>query len=176
MTERKPSAGSLAYLLEKIELLGGFDAVAEHVADGRTMKEIAAMFGVTRGQMARAIDAVPDARQKLQDAKRLAVHGMVEDAFEAVQYAVPETAGTAKAEFDAALKLAAVFDKETFGEKKAGVTVNLNVNDLHLAAVKQVGAEMATARLLDPPAEEAEFRSLPADPTPAPPADEDLLT
>lgn len=148
MTERQLSGPSMAALLERIDMTGGFDAIAEKVADGVTLKSIAAMFRVTRGQLARAIDAHPEGKKLIEQARRIGVTGIVEDAFEGVKHASPDATTAAKNEFDAAMKLASVLDRETFGQRdaKAGLTLNLNVSDLHLMAVKQVGAEVQRSR------------------------------
>jgi hypothetical protein len=72
-------------------------------------------------------------------AKAIAAGVQVEDAFEGVKRAMPEDVNVKRLQFEAAMKLASVFDRATFGEQKQQVQVNLSIGDLHLQALKQVG-------------------------------------
>lgn len=146
---------ALLDLLRRIEATGGWDKILDDLAEGRSMKAIAATFGTDRVQLRRAMREYID-QAEINEAINDGVDSMVEDAREAMQEATPETAHLRQAQMSAALKLAGFLNKEKFGETKGpAVQVNLSLSDLHLAAVKQVNRERpvidATFRQIDPP-------------------------
>jgi hypothetical protein len=79
----------------------------------------------------------PEWNDKFMTAKAIAAGVQVEDAFEGVKKAIPEDVNVKRLQFEAAMKLASVFDRATFGEQKQQVQVNLSIGDLHLQALKQ---------------------------------------
>lgn len=137
----KPKRSALLDLLRRIEETGGWDKILDQIAEGRSMKEIAAYYGTDRVQMRRAMREYAD-QNEVNEAVNDGVDSMVEDAREMMLEATPETAHLRQAQMTATLKLAGFLNKDKFGEAKGpAVQVNLSLADLHLAAVRQVNQE-----------------------------------
>lgn len=121
----------------RIQETGGFERVVDRIGEGVTLRALAEEYDTSVSQLAHLLNS-PEWKEKFQEAKRLAVNVEVESAFAGLKTAMPENANIKKNQFDAAFKLATVFDRERFGENKAGVQVHLSIGDLHLQALKQV--------------------------------------
>lgn len=154
MTAARPF---MADLLRRIEATGGWDGIVDKLADGWTVKKIAAMYGTDRVQLRRAMREFCDTHQ-IDQAIRDGAENAVEDARELMDEATPETAHLRQAQFNAALRLAGFLHKEKFGESKAQTVVQLSIGDLHLQAVKQVAAERRAPI-------EGQFTTIPAETT-----------
>lgn len=115
---------------------GGFEALLARVADGEMLRDIALEYATSPAQLSWLLTR-PEWKEKYDEAKKIAASVRVEDAFAGVQRANPMDVQVRRLQFDAALKLAGVHDKATFGEQKTAVQVNLSINDLHLQALKQ---------------------------------------
>lgn len=127
-------------LLRRIEAAGGWEQVVDMMADGQSMRTIAAVYGTDRVQIRRLarehVDTVA-----LNEAVRDGAEGMVEDAKDAMDMATPETSQLRHSQFTTTLKLAGFLNKDKFGEAKQQVNVSLSIADLHLQAVKAVSLE-----------------------------------
>ena len=123
----------------------GEDAFLERVADGETIKSIVADFGVSRGLFYSWVKSGGEAREeKFRAARILSADAMVDDGLEILD-ALQDLTMLSNAEVSAATSranyrrwLATVRNREEYGEK-AGVNVNLTINQLHLDALRKVG-------------------------------------
>lgn len=116
---------------------GGYEALLDRIASGTTLRELSNIYATSPQQLSLLLNK-PEWKDKFDEAKRVAANVRVEDAFAGVQKAMPEDVNVKRLQFEAAMKLATVFDRPTFGEQKQSVQVNLSIGDLHLQALKQV--------------------------------------
>jgi len=131
----------------------GLDYVCSWLADGKTVQQLAdhlttlAGEPVHRGWLSPILQRLaPNAVQRMNDARRLSAHALVEDAQAIVDTAAvdPSREGIAAAKVQADLRTwrAARYDRETFGEKSAH-SVTLDLGQLHLDALRQRAAAAA---------------------------------
>lgn len=154
-------------LLRRIENAGGWDKIADMIADGKTMRYVAACYATDRVTL-RRLAREHLSEQRINEAIQDGADGIVEDAREELGEATPETAHLRSTQFNAMLKLAGFLHKDKFGDVKQSLNVQFSIADLHLQAVKQVNAEQRA------PALEGQFeRVIPAQIEE--PAGEDLL-
>jgi hypothetical protein len=122
----------------RIAETGGYETLLDRIASGTSMRRLAEDYVTSPSQLAFLLKK-PEWNDKFMMAKAIAAGVQVEDAFEGVKRAMPEDVNVKRLQFEAAMKLAGVFDRATFGEQKQQVQVNLSIGDLHLQALKQVG-------------------------------------
>jgi hypothetical protein len=115
---------------------GGYESLLDKIASGTSMRRLAEEYQTSPSQLAFLLKK-PEWNDKFMTAKAIAAGVQVEDAFEGVKKAIPEDVNVKRLQFEAAMKLASVFDRATFGEQKQQVQVNLSIGDLHLQALKQ---------------------------------------
>jgi hypothetical protein len=115
---------------------GGYESLLDKIASGTSMRRLAEEYQTSPSQLAFLLKK-PEWNDKFMMAKAIAAGVQVEDAFEGVKKAIPEDVNVKRLQFEAAMKLASVFDRATFGEQKQQVQVNLSIGDLHLQALKQ---------------------------------------
>ena len=114
------------------------DEVIHLIADGRTMREVAAHFGSSRTQLYRWIAADEDRKAALARARRYGAASHVDDALAGLDAATtPAEAQIARERAAMRKWMAERWDRETWGQQeKTGVT--LNVNMLHLSALQRL--------------------------------------
>lgn len=135
---------------------GGYEALLDRIASGTTLRELASIYATSPQQIALLLNK-PEWKEKFDEAKRVAANVRVEDAYEGVKRAMPEDVNVKRLQFEAAMKLATVFDRPTFGEQKQSVQVNLSIGDLHLQALKQVNQGITIdAEVVTPAIEQSE--------------------
>lgn len=134
---------------------GGYEALLDRIASGTTLRELASIYATSPQQIALLLNK-PEWKEKFDEAKRVAANVRVEDAYEGVKRAMPEDVNVKRLQFEAAMKLATVFDRPTFGEQKQSVQVNLSIGDLHLQALKQVNQGITIDAEVVTPAIESE--------------------
>lgn len=134
---------------------GGYEALLDRIASGTTLRELASIYATSPQQIALLLNK-PEWKKKFDEAKRVAANVRVEDAYEGVKRAMPEDVNVKRLQFEAAMKLATVFDRPTFGEQKQSVQVNLSIGDLHLQALKQVNQGITIDAEVVTPAIESE--------------------
>ena len=143
-------------LKHDIREIGGEGWFFEQVADGRMMNDIAKQFGISRGLIYRWMKSeVQEYEDKLRTARLLASHNLVEDGMEIIDNAnVESNAGVTKAKERANYRkwLAGVRNRKDYGEASKGPVIALNINALHLDALKAIGI---TAAALGPGASAA---------------------
>ena len=123
----------------------GEDGFLERVADGETIKSIMSDFGYSRGMFYTWVKSGGEKRQeKFMVARTLSADAMVDDGL-AILDALQDLTMLSNAEVSAATSranyrrwLATVRNREEYGEK-AGVNVNLTINQLHLDALRRAG-------------------------------------
>lgn len=117
---------------------------AEHwVADGGTLvslaKSVSGSTGthVMRETLRRYINAFDGAEARLGAARIHASHAMVEDAQDLADADhAKEDVPRAKLRIDTKLKVAQLYNRTEFGESKGGNSITINVNTLHLNALR----------------------------------------
>lgn len=137
-------------LLADIKASGGFEAVLERIADGETMKSIAASFKVSptflRGRMKAA-----GLEEQIITARKESGVAHAEMALEIAHNAEPETERVSRLQYDAHKWIASKHDPEGFGETKAPL-LNITVGSLHLDALRHLEVvAQQTALLIAPP-------------------------
>ncbi len=154
------SRPKLRALRARMKELGGEDAVFfERVAAGDTLQSIADDLGVNRGMLHWYTRPVVQ-REKYAIARKLSAEARAEQGLAIIDSVAedengkqldPTSAQVQAANYRAAyrLKLAAAADPEQYGDKKeAGVTIN--VQSLHLDALRSSGAMGREIEVLEP--------------------------
>jgi len=129
------------------------DYAVAWLADGKTVQQLAdhltklAGEPVHRGWLTPVLlKLAPNAEQQMNDARRRSSHALVEDAQAIVDTAAaePTREGIAAAKVQADIRTwrAARYNRETFGDK-ATHSVEINLGQLHLDALRQRGARQA---------------------------------
>jgi hypothetical protein len=131
-----PGRPKLRSLKLRIAETGGYETLLDKIAAGTTVRKLSEEYGTSPAQLGFLLRK-PEWNDKYMTAKAIAAGVQVEDAFEGVKRAIPEDVNVKRLQFEAAMKLAGVFDRATFGEQKQQVQVNLSIGDLHLQALKQ---------------------------------------
>jgi terminase small subunit-like protein len=132
-------------LYRAVELAGGWESVIDAVADGATLRQLAQKFGVSRGWFHRILTS-DDERKALYE-KALAMRGeaMSEEALEIVDNAdakgvsqppaSPAEAQQMKLRVELRQWLAAV-DNARYRRAQGAASVNINIGQLHLDALR----------------------------------------
>src|SRR5688500_10613249 len=128
--------------------------VFEMIAEGKTMQAIADRFGVSRRSVYNWLKAGDESHQALwKDARILSSHAYADQGLEILdgaqhaESAHEVNAARYRAEYR--LKLAALRNREEYGERGPFVQVNVNNGELHLAALTQACAEWRRERELE---------------------------
>ncbi|MFL9934245.1 helix-turn-helix domain-containing protein [Paraburkholderia sp. RL18-103-BIB-C] len=110
--------------------------------DGRTQSEIAAELGVMRTTVTRWLNAHSERKQALADSRAHAAHGLAEGlvaiADDAANAGSAHEVQAAKLRIETRRWLAGVWNRAEYGERQAGVVVNIGT--LHLDALRQAQA------------------------------------
>ena len=121
----------------------GPDYVREWVAGGGTVLTLAEDLGCSRTYLSRHLNAKPEYREALQEARREVADALAEEALQiadgmaSVDGITREQVAVAKERIDVRKWLAAVNNPDRFQINKQGPQVVLNVNNLHLEALKR---------------------------------------
>ena len=131
-------------MIERLEELGGIDWVCGLVADGDSLRKIAAdNLDCSRSMLGRWIHKDPDREASYQEAKLEGAAAMVEEGKEIIDNANENsTAGVQKARHQAEYRrwFAGVIDRPSFGPPNQRTSLNvLNIEHLHLAALQAQG-------------------------------------
>jgi transposase-like protein len=119
------------------------DAIFEALDEGKTQSAIAAEIGVMRSSLTRWLNANAERKAALHEARTLASEGLAEETLEiadAVKGIDNAEVQSAKLRIETRMKLAAVWNPERYGERQAGLTIN--VGSLHLDALRQAQAAL----------------------------------
>src|SRR2546425_1883840 len=125
-------------LLADIEQAGGWEQVFERVASGESQTAIAASMGVSQGFFSRVIHLDAVRVRAFREAKRLWAITLVERTGELVNNVKESRDSIAKVREVAAHNRweASKWDRELFGEDKGDLSVNVNVAQLHIEALR----------------------------------------
>ena len=134
-------------LRKDIQEIGGEEWFFEQVADSRPIYKIAKQFGISRSLIYRWLKAcVVDYPDKLRAARLLAAHNDVEDGLKLID----ESDGNSSSQVQKAKEqagyrrwLAGVRNRKDYGETSKAPLIALNINALHLDALKAVGITQA---------------------------------
>ncbi len=128
---------------QQLEELGGIEWLCEQIADGRSLREVAATdFECSRWLIQRWVHADPDRQACYEAAKREGAAAMVEEGKTLLDTADEHsTAAVQKARFRADYRkwYAGVLDRKGFGPPNQRTEVNLTIGELHLAALQASG-------------------------------------
>jgi hypothetical protein len=138
----RPKLGAFS---QKIEQLGGDDWFFDQVAKPTTMQKIAEQVGCSRPQLYMWMDAKEGRRERYEQAKKIAAHGYAEDSSAVVEELAdkpvePAMVQLAKLRAEQKWKMAAVLDRDTYGDKSGGVSLTIDIGQLHLEALKAKGS------------------------------------
>lgn len=125
-------------LERQVEIAGGWESVTDAIADGATLRLLAAKFKVSRGWFWRVLCSDPERKKRYQEALVERSEAMVEEAVEIVDNADDQSpAGVQKAKLRAELRqwLAAV-DNARYRRANAQASVQVNIGQLHLDALR----------------------------------------
>lgn len=136
-----PSKSEKAALLQRIEDVGGVEALLVRFAEGDSLQTLANAFRCRPSHIS-AILRSDKWREKYEQAKKLKAEMAIERGIDVVRNATPETVGVAKLTWEAQKWLAGKMDPEAFGEKQQPL-VNISVGSLHLDALRAVNRETA---------------------------------
>ena len=162
----EPMAGrpKLRKLEARIEEEGGDDVILDRIATGEKMRLIAADYDCSPRLIYQWRDRSKERKAAWLDARKIAAHGMAEEAIDIVDEAKPTTSAEATMIKERAGNrkwLAELWNREEYGAGKQVLDVNLNVGDLHLAALTAGGAHPTPQIEQEIP--EAEIEILPSD-------------
>lgn len=130
-------------LLAEIEQRGGPEYVGEYIAEGGTIKDLAEDLGCSRTYLSRHLYAHPDYRPVIDEARRQHADTLADEALEIADGLADldapsrETIAIAKERIDIRKWLATVNHPDRYQQNKNGPTITLNINQLHLDALKK---------------------------------------
>lgn len=130
-------------LAARIDVLGE-DEVFMRIAEGAKMREVAEWLGCSRGLLYMWIRSGGDDRKaKFDAAREISSHGLVEDGQDILDGTIPTTSADvslAVARANYRKWLAGQRNKKDYGEPERGPSLQINVQSLHLDALRQHGA------------------------------------
>lgn len=132
-------------LFAEIETRGGAEYLQEYIAEGGTVLDLANELGCSRTYLSRHLNAHPDYKAALDEARRENADKLADEALQiadAMAEAIEitrEDIAVAKERIDVRKWLATVNHPDRYQQNKNGPTVVLNINALHLDALRKVG-------------------------------------
>lgn len=132
-------------LARRIEDQGGNSVIFDRIADGDTISKIASDWDVSRRMIYDWIHLDADREREWAQAKRMSADALVDKAAEALERAPGTPTNADVSLIDKKVNfnkwLAGKRDADQYGEKdKAGVEVTLNLNELHMTALRERGS------------------------------------
>jgi transposase-like protein len=141
-----PGRPQLKALTKQIENLGGGDYIFARIADGDSIAQIARDLEVSRQQIYRWADAVPERRDQMKMAVQMSADALAESAGEVLDSLVGadslSSADVSLASHRAQYRrwLAGVRNRDVYGDS-SGPTVQINVGSMHLDALRMAGSD-----------------------------------
>jgi hypothetical protein len=140
---KRPKRGSLDALRAAVEREGE-EAVFGLIAAGKTMRQVGEAFGISADSVYAWIREGGDARAELwRDAKLRSADALVDRASEILDdpasAATSSTASMARASADFKRWLAAIRNREEYGEPPPSLGLHLDIGQLHLQALMAHG-------------------------------------
>ena len=138
----RPNGPFQRAFLEKVEQAGGWARVFEQIADGVTITKIAGSLGVSRCFLSHQLNDDPDLRALLEGAREEGASALIEEAREVVRSTPADQDAVARARMkaDVLIQLAGIFNPARYARKDRGATVEINIRDAHLSAVRKYNA------------------------------------
>jgi hypothetical protein len=120
----------------KIKAAGGEAWVFAQVAEGKTLKALAAELGISRQVLSTWANKGPR-RDMLSHARREAATALVDEALALTDAVEPETAAIQKAKLQSDLRrwIAGRLSREDWGDQQ-GALVNIDLGKLHIEALR----------------------------------------
>lgn len=139
---RRPHRGSLMKLHAAVEAEGE-GAVFRLIAEGKTMRQVGAAFGISADSIYKWIhEGGENRRQAWADAKRRSADSLVDEGLQILDDGADITnsaqATIARSRAEYRKWLASIRNREDYGDQ-AGVQVNLSIGELHLRALQAKG-------------------------------------
>lgn len=133
-------------LLAEIEDRGGPEYVREYIATGGTILDLANELGCSRTYLSRHLNAHDAYAPVIAEARREQADALAEEALQIadnladVDEVTREQIAVAKERIDVRKWLATVNNPDRYQQNKGGPTVTININQLHLDALKKRNA------------------------------------
>lgn len=129
-------------LLAEIEDRGGPEYVREYIATGGTILDLANELGCSRTYLSRHLNAHEAYKPMIDEARREQADTLAEEALQIADNLADGTVtrediAVAKERIDVRKWLATVNNPDRYQQNKNGPTVVLNINQLHLDALKK---------------------------------------
>lgn len=130
-------------LLAEIEQRGGPEYVRDYIAAGGTILDLANDLGCSRTYLSRHLNAHEAYRPMIEEARREQADTLAEEALQIadgladMDNLTREHIAVAKERIDIRKWLATVNHPDRYQQNKAGPTITLNINQLHLDALKK---------------------------------------
>ncbi len=131
-------------LFAEIETRGGAEYLQEYIAEGGTVLDLAEELGCSRTYLSRHLNANPDYKAALDEARRENADKLADEALSIAdeladaEGITKEQIAVAKERIDVRKWLATVNHPDRYQQNKNGPTVVLNINALHLDALRKV--------------------------------------
>lgn len=130
-------------LFGEIEERGGAEWLRDYIAEGGTVLDLATEMGCSRTYLSRHLNAHPEYKEVLLDGRREHAESLAEEALVIadgmadVVGITREQVAVAKERIDVRKWLAAVNSPDRFRQNNNGPSVTININQLHLEAMKK---------------------------------------
>jgi len=130
-------------LLAEIDDRGGPEYVREYIASGGTILDLANELDCSRTYLSRHLNAHEDYAPVIAEARREHADALAEEALQIadgmadIDNISKETIAVAKERIDIRKWLATVNNPSRYQQNKSGPTVTININQLHLDALKK---------------------------------------
>lgn len=136
-------------MIATINAAGGDDELYERIATGLTIIQLAQSLGVPNKLLSTYLNRDTQAQRRLSESRTRGASALAEQALGIADGATNDNDRACKLQIDTRKWLASRWDKETYGETKAGVVVNVDLRTLHLDALRK---RSITPASLEPPA------------------------
>lgn len=119
---------------------GGDVAILDRIANGETVSAIARSIGYSRNLLAQHLNRDEQAKALLARARETGADAMAEQTIDLADSAQPTSANVTRLQIEQRKWFASKVLPDTYGEKNQA-TITVNVNTLHLEALKQLRNE-----------------------------------
>lgn len=130
----------------EIETRGGAEYLQDYIAEGGTVLDLANELGCSRTYLSRHLNAHSEYKAALDDARRESADKLADEALGIADALADdpevtrEQIAVAKERIDVRKWLATVNHPDRYQQNKSGPTVVLNINQLHLDALRKTRA------------------------------------
>jgi hypothetical protein len=130
----------------EIETRGGAEYLQDYIAEGGTVLDLATELGCSRTYLSRHLNAHPEYKTALDDARRESADKLADEALQIADSLADDVEVTreqiavAKERIDVRKWLATVNHPDRYQQNRNGPTVVLNINQLHLDALRKTHA------------------------------------